>query len=350
MPQRARNNQRSRKTRRPQKNARRGGRKSQRVSGRVVPGTQTVSRRVPAPGMGGLQLSHPSRGLTRATCSFANPFCPEAFGARWPDGQSQGTIPYTYHYTIPTKTGSAPNCTGIWVYPDWSFGYSSTGAVGGTYTLPNLTAHVAPATNFAATNVGFNARVVSMGAIARVTSNAANSSGRITVRPIGRYTATDTPPSGVLPPAGDGAMVIASPGAEISFISKPNGPSAREFKVANSNTGAESCDWTIAMFELSDDMPSSTNVVIEVFVHIEIMVQPNSNGFSAFARKSEDIPIVANTVKHVAGTTPSSMSNVLGNVATVVDDVITKSATAIARTAMSDPVATLSGAAALLAL
>lgn len=208
----------------------------------------------------------------KKTCSIFNPFCPEALGARLPDGQSR-TFTAQGRGTFTMATGATGGLASCAICPMATVGYTNNSPL----TFPSSPAGL---TEFAGLDAagslfgtqGDTYRVVSAGFILRAIQNASSAQGYFTLQTQHDFTpGTSTIGGNFL--AIDNSTTGNYPGMEISYIFKPvNKVVSRQFVAKQSSTADPSTTgWpTAVVFFQGGNTAAAANVaIVEYFINIE---------------------------------------------------------------------------------
>jgi hypothetical protein len=116
--------------------------------------------------------------VKKAICSISDPFCPAAYGAKYPDSNSANTLSWTNEswYNL-TTDANGNGAIAFSADPGFGSSQAATIAIGGTVTTWNTSQVYPNWTNFASVGVAF--RVVSHGVHVRPTTSANTSQGSI---------------------------------------------------------------------------------------------------------------------------------------------------------------------------
>jgi hypothetical protein len=261
---------------------------------------------------------------THNVCALVDPFCIHAKGARWPDGNSNGTL------TIQTR-----NMTFYNTFADGSFityysprlNFDQIGAssvTAGTFNVSG--AFVGNGfTNILTYSKEY--RVVTAGLIIRCTMPNATAVGTLIITRVNAFPLlSGTVISGNLL-GSDVTCYTLTPGLEIPIIFRPNGTDARSFKLNDTNfsTNAIELGWEVIKIEVLGAPASAGIISIEKVYNFEISVVSAYNDVSQFITKNEiaNVPlqqisdIVANQATNAVAESLSSFTDKVVRYATV---------------------------------
>jgi hypothetical protein len=323
-----------------------GKKKAQRNGKRKVPrqikATVLANNATPAPKGNGRRRSRaagPRRGIqphhVRGVCSVTDPFCPASKNAKWPDGTSGNTMTEQFrgNYTVPT---SAEGLALVGFAPAAPFGVltrffsdSTTATFAATYV-----AYTGAATSILAT-YGQEYRIVSMGVIVRCIASATNASGIITLGTTGNI-----PVSTVVTLGQEYydqlIMKAIQPGMELSWISVPKGPSAREF-IPLSTATVVSNDWSNLVIEVSGAPISTPVIMVEWYVNVEFTVKPQQ----AISTLSRPNPAKSAAAESAVSKVHSNVGSFIEGGVKQVEATIANHASAALSSLMDDPLESL---------
>ena len=252
------------------KKGKKGGNKQKKAQKPKTAG-KTIFRTSPSIKM---TLKHPSRGQhVAAACSITDPFCVHAKAARRPDGLSTNSMPYqvrTMELITTSSTGGARSffASGFGLYCR-----AVATLAGGNWTLPATFEDTGVSKTFLDNNAN-EIRIVSYGLIIRSIVSATTSSGLVVVGSTGYLAPAMVFPEGQIT-FDESHIQSLAPGMELSWISKPIGTDAHNFKDAAAwSPIAPNAyhDWTSASIEVIGGPNSTAVLSVEVFVNVEFTI------------------------------------------------------------------------------
>lgn len=201
--------------------------------------------------------------LVPAVCSIFDPFCPQAAGAKWPDGTIYKTLTYQNRFTVTVTTG-AGGAAVIWVVPGLAFNYATNSPAAGTVTWPSTMSlgGTSPA------NWQFG-RVVSAGVKVIPTASMTNTSGYFVVTEIMEFAAGGA--SSSVGAMSDVEMYTQpASGGEFCWVSRA-GPLGHTFRRLDANTTyqTDTADRSCLMVTLVGGPASVAAFAAEVTVNWE---------------------------------------------------------------------------------
>lgn len=201
--------------------------------------------------------------LVPVVCSITDPFCPEAAGAKWPDGTIYKTVPYQNRFTISGTTGATGSAV-VWLSPGLYYNYATNSPAASTVTWPNAFSIGG------ATPTGWQyGRIVSAGCKVMPTVSMTNSSGYFVCNEITEYAAGGA--SSTIGAMSD-VQIMTQPmnQGEFVWISRA-GPQGHVFRAPGGNTefGTSSGDRTALMIQLVGGPASTAAFTVEVIVNWE---------------------------------------------------------------------------------
>jgi hypothetical protein len=263
--------------------------KQKKAKGKKKVKTGGPPRQNPIPVPKTLSSVGPKKNVVRmghhsATCSMIDPFCPHARGAQRPDG-GPPTIPFQIRGLVPDTAdvngrkilrftpGIAFQSAGA----TYAAGPPATWTFGGTYsnTLVDTTSILTNAKEI---------RIVSFGIIFRSALSATDAKGIACVT-----TLTSIGPSDVIPvmsmSSAESSLHTLAAGTEISWVSKPMGPSAHLFKLYSGYTNnMNDFDWTGFQFEVTGTTASATYGSFEYVCNVEFTLGAATSGMANLAK------------------------------------------------------------------
>jgi hypothetical protein len=271
----------------------------------------------------------------RAVCSVTDPFCPASKNSKWPDGTSGNTLTEQFrgtqtlfcdangaHFSV--YQGSAP------------YGYLNGAIVGSTATT-GTNFGIYRASSLMAT-YGNDYRIVSFGCIIRCIASATSASGVVTLGTSSAGAVSTAYTMGT--ELYDEVTVKAiQPGLEISWISQPRGPGARDFISQSIITSAPS-DWTSLYVEVFGAAASSSPLLVEWFLNVEFNTKTTARALSAIAKPNP--PKSSAAESSVSAAHASIGSFIEGGVA-MVEQTVMKHATDALQNFIGDPLESLVG-------
>ncbi len=240
--------------------------------------TQNVNKVPKAIKPPGISLPHQSIKLKEAVCSITNPFCPEAYGAKIPDGNGARTVTAAGRGTFNLTTGATGGfAVGILGVGNLSYSTHSpttmplTTATGQEINYSGLTGGSIFAT------YGDRYRVVSCGFTVRCTQSANNAQGWFLLQTQQSFAYGGAVNNDFI--ALDNATLANYPGAEFSYVFKPlNKFTSRQFSVNQaSGTDLESMGWPTATIIYQGGATGAAIVAsVEYFCNIEFLLATHS--------------------------------------------------------------------------
>lgn len=206
----------------------------------------------------------------KKTCSIFNPFCPEAYGARIPDGQAR-TFTACGRGTFTMSTGASGGLAAAAVCPMATVGFTNASPLTFPATPAGLQeyAGLEAATSLFGTQ-GDTYRIVSAGFIVRSIQNASNAQGWFTIQTQHDFVpGTSTIAGNFL--ATDNTTVSNYPGMEISYVFRPiNKVLSRQFVAKQgSTTDPATTGWPTAIIYYQGGGASVGVAMVEYFINIE---------------------------------------------------------------------------------
>ena len=260
-------------------------------------------------------------GHVHATCSMTDPFCVHARGAQRPDG-GPPTIPYQVRGLVSVAGWSATGSTRYVFVPGVLYQYNApSAAAGAVWTMG--AAWVSFLSGSDILQSAKEVRIVSFGVILRSVLSATNASGNCIVSTTPQPLVSETYTSGTMNNAETQVHNVAS-GTEISWISKPMGPSAHLFKPLSSyTTTTADFDWTSLSVDISGSYTGAsgaTFMVAEYVCNLEFTLNPQSTGLANLA-KAPSAPnrVAVAAADHLRVNTPSFISGGIEAVASKVE-------------------------------
>jgi len=219
-------------------------------------------------------------GHVRGVCSVTDPFCPAAKNSKWPDGTQGNTMTSQFRGSQTIATTANGNNAGAFI-ATVPFGYLLTSATTTTTATLAGSASTYQANSLLST-LGDEYRIVSMGIVARCVASANNCGGILT---LGTTNKVSTGQVITLGQELYDEVEIApiQPGMEISWISQPRGPTAREFRAQSG--GIVTNDWTNLIFEISGAANSVNLINFEWYINTE-WTTLTTNAVSTLARSN----------------------------------------------------------------
>jgi hypothetical protein len=237
----------------------------------------------PAPQVGkGRKKNRPKRtrggasGITvnhvRGVCSITDPFCPAAKNSKWPDGTQGNTMTEQFRGSVVLNSG-ANSVEALALAAAAPFGYVKSASSTSTAVTMAATSTVYKANSMLAT-YGDEYRIVSFGAIIRCIAAASSAGGYVTLGTVGKLNASQ-----VITLGGelyDEVIIKAiQPGMELSWVSQPRGPTAREFR-AQSTNALPAVDWTNLIIEVVGVSANTPVLSVEWYLNVEFTCAPYS--------------------------------------------------------------------------
>lgn len=270
------------------------------------PGNVTSNvNRVPTvkqiPGLSMKQPAAANRGTKEAICSITNPFCPEAYGAKIPDGSGARTFPAagrgTFNLTTGATGGSACAVVGAGNLCYSTYGPTSfplTTATGQEVLYSGLDGSSLFGTN------GDRFRIVSAGFTIRCTESANNAQGWFLVKTVQSFAYGNNVTTSFV--ALDCATLANYPGAELSYTFKPLSKFiARQFALPGaSGSDLEASGWPTAEIVYQGGQGGvNTIATVEYFINIEFLMADHSTLASLAAPPLKNQPSVVKAAEMV---------------------------------------------------
>jgi hypothetical protein len=239
-------------------------------------------------------------------CSLVDPFCKDALGGQWPDGNGSSTLTYRSHSLTPYST-FANGGTVVFTSPLLAYD-----------TLP-ASSYIAP-TYFCATYTGpGNAavnpyvreyRFVTSGIIIRNILPALTATGTIIVTRMNAFPIAGQPiaEGNLVGPSVTCYPIVA--GMEIPLIFRPMGMAARDFALNNGTdqTGPFNLTWEVIKVEVVGAPASTPTITIEKIHNIEMSIVFTQAGLAQFTNNNQ---IISQPLQTIA----NKITNSLGDVA-----------------------------------
>lgn len=267
-----------------------------------------------------------------SVCSITNPFCPGAKGQRFTDGTGGNTLTEQIrgNYTIASNdAGYKAAC----FQPAAPYGYIIGNSGNVTQVFP--AAYESYSASSMVATYATKYRIVSFGVIVRCVAAATDAAGLVTLGTAGKAQA----PSGSLVTGNEkyNEVVIKAiqPGMEYSWISKPIGPTAREFVSVSTSTSVTET-WTSLYIEVTGAKFSTNVINVEWFLNIEYQVGPAS----AVAVLAKPGP-VSNVASHVSTKAVTHMGSFIEGGVAAVEEAVTSTVKKAISSVMDDPLEAL---------
>jgi len=211
-----------------------------------------------------------SSNLARAVCSLADPFCPAAYGAKYPDSASTKTLAWTMETYAPLFT-DANGLGATIISPDPAEGFRTATIVGSSVTAISAASAYPGYSNFSAVP-GIQYRIVSMGVHAVSTLAAMNNSGTLGILnvPASSGTVGATVNIGSTQYSANSRVPMNSPGGMTS-VPRNDGQSARLFTYSDPQASpyVRAAGWDIPIVYVAGGPANSTVGQIRVVIHYE---------------------------------------------------------------------------------
>lgn len=270
----------------------------------------------------------------RAVCAITDPFCPASKNSKYADGTMGNTMTEQFRGNITVSSLTASDKNLIIFSPQLIFGIlQGATAAGSVVTMAASFTSYKP--NSLLSTHGAVYRIVSFGVVARCVASATTASGLVTFG-----TSAAVPAAGGSYTTGqelyDEVTVKAiQPGMELSWISVPRGPSARNFVNFSTVSGPlVQSQWTGLFVEITGAPVATAVLSLEWFMNIEFTLN-NSDPLTAVATPNP--PAVSAATQAVTKIHSSLGSFVEGGVKSV-EAAVEKHAKAALSSMMSDPI------------
>jgi len=251
-------------------------------------------------------------GHVHRTCSMTDPFCVHARGAQRADG-GPPTIPYQLRGLLNVNADTTTGGQLMTFVPNPAFQYNLATAsagppaiwTGGTAWLQAFTG-----TFLSTTNVK-EIRIVSFGVVLRCALSATNAKGSVIVSSVSAPVVSEVTPQGNMANQESQIHTVAA-GSEITWISKPLGPSAHLFKQFAGFTSTYSdFDWTSLRIEIAG--ADTTNLALlytaEFVMNVEFTMNGATSGMANLAKPPAAPSRTAlAAADHVRAATPSFLA------------------------------------------
>jgi len=235
--------------------------------------------------------------LAKAVCSNSNPFCPEAYGAKYYDENSVRSLTYQERTLFSLDTDAAGTCA-------YAFSMGARAARSqGTVVAGTITAWGAYAdTNFYGTAAAGEYRVVSAGFRYRTTQPWTEAKGVLVIQEHPNDpTSVTTIGVGNLR-QGSNATMFAVRDADVYFIHKPQGMFSTSYTPIG-NTGALS-SWSSAVVGIVGGAASANAGYIEVITNYEYTAVASTAYSTMATPAAPSVPTVMQARAVVLGATP----------------------------------------------
>jgi hypothetical protein len=247
--------------------------KSTARKGQGIPKPQRFSTVAPKKEM---SMSH-----KHATCSMTDPFCVHARGAQRPDG-GPPSIPYQLR-CVSTLSADLTNGKLCYQFVPNVAGQMNPGVSTSTIWTPATSwTQLFDATNICVASAK-EVRIVSFGCIVRSAMSATNAKGLMVVSSVNQpVLGPATFPQGTMSNAEAQVYSLAA-GTEVSWRSKPLGPTAHNFRpIGEFTTSMTDFDWSSFMVEVSGG--DTTNIIpmltVEYVLNVEFIMGSTLNGLA----------------------------------------------------------------------
>jgi hypothetical protein len=272
----------------------------------------------------------------RAVCSVTDPFCPASKSSKWPDGTSGNTLTEQFRGSW-TSTASTDGVNALVFYGGAPFGYLKTAST--TLTAATWAAgYTLYKTGSLLATFGGDYRIVSFGVIARCVASANTASGLITFG----TTQAVVAPGGILTYGtqlyDEVTVKSIQPGMELSWVSQPRGPTAREFR-SQSTTTPSANDWTNLVVEITGGPATTALINFEWFMNVEFAAAQNAS-LSALATRN---PPKSSVAESAVSKVHSSLGSFIEGGVSTVEASIAKHASSALSSMFSDPLESLAG-------
>jgi hypothetical protein len=218
----------------------------------------------------------PKQNHVRSICSITDPFCPASKGSRWVDGASANTITEQFRGSFNLTASALGNTAAVFTpsAPTGYINYTSTTAT--TYTLQSTWTQYKVGSMVQ--TYGCSYRVVSFGCILRCVASATNASGLLTLGTTGVPPAASSTYSFGTEQYNECVVKAIQPGLEVSWLSRPIGSTAHEFKPIDTAVSAaqSSPDWSVLVVEVTGAPASTVMINVEWFMNVEFNPQQNT--------------------------------------------------------------------------
>lgn len=240
---------------------------------------QSTSRAGVPPGYRNSQSRVPQTTLLRQNaiekvCAVTDPFCYQAKGSKWPDGNGSSSLPFQLRGHFQYNTLASGNSI-FYITP--SLNYSLLGAV--SYSGPNYTMATSlinnPGMPTGVLNLISEYRIVTAGVVLRNLPSAMNTSGFITITRM-----SSQPNAGATVPSGGvyGVQSVTHPlqaGMEVPVIFRSLGNVARDFlptTLVSGSNPSQSAGWDTIQVEILGGLASTATLDIEFVYNVEIQL------------------------------------------------------------------------------
>lgn len=228
-----------------------------------------------------------SKSIIEAICSIFDPFCPEALGARIPDGQPH-TFTAQARGTVTLTTGATGGLNAWSFTPAPPYGWSQNNALSFPVTMSAQATLNNLGTGSLFANYGDKCRIVSAGAILRATQSANAAQGYFTLQTQQGFTPGTSQVQGDFL-GFDNTVVANYPGMETTYVFKPiNKVLSRQFVTPGVPTSSgDLFGWPTLVIYYQGGVTGATNVaVVEYYMNIEFTVVAESS-LATIAPKSQ---------------------------------------------------------------
>jgi hypothetical protein len=251
---------------------------------------KTPRQPVPVPRMMSSQTTKKQArmGHVHATCSMTDPFCSHARGAQRPDG-GPPSIPYQIRGLVSIVGWASSGATRFVFVPGVIFNYAGPSAaiVGPPTGFTNGAAWVSVLGGTDIIHSAKEVRIVSFGVVLRCPLSAVNASGQMIVATQPLPAVSESYISGTMNQSELQVHAIAA-GTEVSWISKPQGPSAHLFRPLTQFTSTMTdFDWTSLSVDITGSYTGAagaTLMIAEYVMNVEFTLNPTSTGMANLAK------------------------------------------------------------------
>lgn len=228
---------------------------------------------------GGRQAPALQSHLEHAVCSISDPFCPAAFGSKWPDGNGQRTLPITVQQLITISTNAAGDAA-VLFFPDPTTGWAAA-TVTALNTYSNGSNQLTNSAWLKGNCSGY--RIVSAGLQFRPITSMMNSSGYYTLAELPSYnTGAITYGSTAFGNLNTGPSITSTLNnpKPTSYIYRSGGTESRQFNAfqgAAIPTDVDTTnDWPVVELQVHGAPVSASVLAVELVYHLEVQITPNA--------------------------------------------------------------------------